>query len=209
MYLEYLWNLLSKDWRAVSKEVAAQNRHYGLRGWLLLFYVVAAYGAVTYSIDLMSPLEERYFGIFGERPDVIRAVLLINVAAQLPILVLAPLKHRLMPKLWIAGLWISAIAYIAAFNMPGRLDGMILGVAMTIMGTALLTWYVLHSKRVNVTYLNRVPAGAADENSDLTDVVGKPVPKPALYQRAQRANRIFWGLAILAAIAALAVALTT
>lgn len=208
MFLEYLWNLLSKDWRPVFREEATRNRFYGLRGWLLLFYAAAAYGAVTYAIELMSPFDDKYFGIFGERPNVIRAVLLINVAAQLPILVLAPLKHRLLPKLWIAGLWISAIAYVAAFDMPGRLDSMILGVAMTIVGTALLTWYVLDSKRVNVTHLHRVPAGAAAANSDLNGVAGKTAPKPALYQRAQRANGIFWGLAIFAAIAALAVALT-
>ena len=207
MYLEYLWNLLSKDWRPVSREEATRHRYCGLRGWLLVLYVVAAYGVVTYSIDAMSPHNGKYYGTYGERPEVIRGVLLMSAVAHLPLLILGPLKHRLMPRLWIAGMWISAITSIAAYDMPGRLDSLILGIAMTIVGTALLTWYVLHSKRVNVTYLHRVPAGATDGEADRAKVAEGRIPKPAIYQRAQRSNRIFWGIAILFAIAVLAITL--
>jgi hypothetical protein len=34
-------------------------------------------------------------------------------------------------------------------------------IAFSVVMTSLETWYVLHSKRVNVTYLSRVPAGEA------------------------------------------------
>ena len=196
MYLEYLWNLLSKEWRPVSKDEAANNRYYGLRGWLLLFYVGAAFGAVTYSIDLLSPSVEKYYWVFGERPGVIRAALLVALAGQLPVLILAPLKHRLMPRLWIAGMWISVITWIAAYDMPGRVDAMLLSVAATIVGSALLTWYVLHSKRVNVTYLHRVPTGESADGAHAASAVAGTIPRPPLYQRAHRASRIFWGLAI-------------
>lgn len=198
MYLEYLWNRLSRDWRSVSKEEAANHRYYGLRGWLLFFYVAAAYSAITCSIDLISPHDGKYFGTFGERPGVIRAVLLIGAVAQLPILILGPLKNRLMPMLWIAGMWITAIAYIVAYDMPGRTDLMILSVASTLVTAALVTWYALHSKRVNVTFHHRVPAS---ESAQGADVAAGNMPKPQFYRRSQRSSRIFWGLAIFFAVA--------
>lgn len=207
MYQEFLLSFLYKDWRTISKEDAARTSFYGLRGWLLLFYATSAIGVVMNVIDVMSPLHEAYFQTYGNRPNVIRVVLLTYAAAQVPFLILAPLKHRLLPKVWLVSIWAPMVVYVAAIDMPGQTDGMILRLALSFGGAALMSWYVLHSKRVNVTYLLRVPASddAADYSkpSQITASVGK-IPKPTLYRRAEKANRIFWGLAVLAAIAALA-----
>lgn len=205
MFWQLVWNRLSRDWRVVSREEAAQTRYYGLRGWLLLFYLLAAGSVVTNAIDLMSPPHAGYVEVYGDRPAVIRAVLLVYLAAQLPFLVLAPLKHRLMPRAWLAGIWVAAVTFVAAIDMPGRTDGMVLRVALTLCCAALMSWYVLHAKRVNVTYLQRVPADPADFAKPASPTVRKKdLPSPHLYQRARKANRIFWGLAALAVLAALA-----
>lgn len=203
MYLEYLWNLLSKDWRVISREEAARNRHYGLKGWLLLYYAMSAIGVVMYVTDAMSPPRDAYIALYGDRPTAIRALLLMQAAAQVPFLIFAPLKHRLLPRVWLACLWIPMAITVVAIDMPGQTDGMILRLAYTVGATALISWYVLHSKRVNVTFLHRIPADApAAEFADSSPatVSQEKIPKPALYQRAQRANRIFWGLAGLLAV---------
>lgn len=211
MHLEYLWNLVSKNWQTLSKEEAAQSPYYGLRGWLLLFYGLAAVGTVMNVMDVISPTHQVYVSTYGDRPNLIRALLLAFAVAQIPFLVLAPLRHRLTPKVWLAGIWIPMAAYAAAIDMPGQADAMILRLALSFGAAALMTWYVLHSKRVNVTFLHRVPAEEVSaEHPSLGSAAsasGK-IPKPAIYQRAQRSNRIFWGLAILLGVAIVIILLT-
>ncbi len=67
------------------------------------------------------------------------------------------MKHRLMPRLWIAGIWINVAILATTIDRPGQSDRTISLVALVVAISALMTWYILSSKRVNVTYLNRVP----------------------------------------------------
>lgn len=90
-----------------------------------------------------------------------RGVHIANVVVWAPFLVLAPLRHSVTPKVWIGCNWMNVIVFVAALNIPGRADEIIGFVALAVVGASLMTWYVLHSKRVNVTYLNRVPAEGA------------------------------------------------
>ena len=90
-------------------------------------------------------------------------VSLVTAALQIPFLILVPIKHPPMPNVDIACTWIQ-VAIILPFLM--NLDassGLPASVATTIsvvivVMAALWTWYLLGSKRVNVTYRNRVPS---------------------------------------------------
>ena len=50
------------------------------------------------------------------------------------------------------------IVFAATVDKPGQINATIGLIAFTVLIASLTTWYVLHSKRVNVTFLNRVPA---------------------------------------------------
>ncbi len=151
-------DLLSKEWKVVSKEEARLSPYYGFRGWLLLFYISILFVVVSDLLQAVTVPNPRF--AYGGGVGVTRAVLLSIAAVNLPFLILAPMKHRLMPRLGIAGTWITVVIFAATIDMPGQIDGVILRVAFVVAFAALMTWYILSSRRVNVTYLNRVPLGS-------------------------------------------------
>lgn len=161
MYWFAFLNRLSKEWTVVSKGEAQQNPYFGFRGWLLLLYLLAVVGLIQNLIVVFASPDPDLVEIFGGNPDVMRGVYVVYGIVWAPFLVLAPLRNSLTPKVWIGGAWVSVVVYAAAVNMPGRLDAMIGQIAIGVVVTLLMTWYVLHSKRVNVTYLSRVPAEEA------------------------------------------------
>ncbi len=140
-----------------------RSPYYGLKGWLLVFYVLTALGIVSYLLLVISPPTSGSGDV-----GITREFLLIHVALSVPFLILAPLKHPLMPKVVIICLWMSFAAqawpmylaalasasgtakYLSSVNVFG-----IIGAGVVVV---LITWYMLRSVRVNVTYLNRVPA---------------------------------------------------
>ena len=46
MYWFAFLNRLSRVWTVVSTDEAQQNQYFGLRGWLLLFYLVVFWGVI-------------------------------------------------------------------------------------------------------------------------------------------------------------------
>ncbi len=187
MYLDPLRNLLSKEWKVVSREEARRSPYYGLWGWLLLFYIMALFGFVDVLISAVSVPDPSIVETYGGDVGVMRAVSLIYAALTVPFLILAPMKHRLTPKLWIAWNWISVIIYAETIDFPGRIDEMILRVGAVVVMAALMTLYILISKRVNVTYLNRIPAGSSEDRF---------VSISEIDAQTARRKRVFWFVAI-------------
>ena len=164
MYWFAFLNRLSREWTVVSKDEARQNTYFGFGGWLLLFYLGMAGALIMSLVDLFSHADPRVVEIYGGN----LAVYMIGAAVWVPFLVLAPMKHSLTPKVWIWCTWINALVYAIAFDPPGGVDAKILQIVGVVVFTSLMTWYILHSKRVNVTYLSRVPAeGAAKQPQSL------------------------------------------
>ena len=169
MYWFALISRLSKEWAVVSKDEAQQNRYFGLRGWLLLFYLAMVWSVFqNLIVAFASPHSElvEIFGggnpaVFGGNLNVMRGIFLVYGVVAVPFLVLAPLRHPLTPKVWIGSTWISVIVFTAAVDMPGQINAMIGLISFVVVTASLMTWYFLHSKRVNVTFLNRVPVEEA------------------------------------------------
>lgn len=169
MYWFTLWdrfqNHLLGEWKAIPEEEAKQSRYYGFWGWLLFFYVMAVFGIIGDLLDIFAPEIDEETGLtafqeqlkyYGGDANLTWAVMLLQDALLLPFLVLAPIKHRLMPKVVIWCMWIGVIFMAATIDRPGNVDAAILNVAGAATGAALFTWYYMGSRRVNVTYLHRI-----------------------------------------------------
>ncbi len=147
------------QWQVVTPAEAQQNPLYGFGGWLYAFY---GYALVNASLPLSSLLGDGsgLAMMYGpENVGMMRAVNAVSLLLLLPFLVLAPLKHPLMPVVTIACFWISLVILIGAMLIgnvePRRTLIVFLINAVTAAG---YTWYLLRSKRVNVTYRHRVSA---------------------------------------------------
>lgn len=179
----------------VTAERAKASPHYGFDGWLVVFYVLAGFSAFSAIMNMFAVAALSGFHSWGAMPWLAAAKALL----WLPFLILAPLKHRLMPLATIVSLWVSAaisavlfpelwkaifkgmstqmIAMLPAgedteharealqqmhepfLAMVGLMTGV--GLAFTVAYTALFTWFLLASKRVNATYRHRLPVGEA------------------------------------------------
>ncbi|MAG98902.1 MAG: hypothetical protein CMM08_19690 [Rhodospirillaceae bacterium] len=159
MYWFAFLNRLSKEWAIVSKNEAKQNQYFGFRGWLLILYLVWAADVVLDLKVVFGSPDSDLLDYFGGNQDEMRVAYFLTAIVWVPFLVLAPLKHWLTPKVWIGTSWIEVIVFAAAPDMSGRVDAKIGADIVGVVGAIFATLYVLNSKRVNVTYLNRVPAG--------------------------------------------------
>lgn len=143
------------DWTEVTPEQAAQDRYYGLGGWLLFFYVLAVLGFLSNFAGLANVAALR--DLYGDSFGIILALTVIQALLLLPFVVLAPMKHPAMPKATISALWLSVslTAVVGLATGPARLlPTILIGVAVV----ALFQWYLKNSRRVNVTYRHLVPA---------------------------------------------------
>lgn len=192
MYLFALWQRLSgrllPEWKIVTRDEARSNPYFGFGGWLLIIYLGTAYGVVSPVADWIlgsyqSGMDLSYYQLsadihFGGNLDTLWRLTVFQAMLALPFLVLAPVKHALTPKVWIAGIWIGFAAWFAVIDMPGQVNTKIVNVVFGLVWGVLMTWYILASKRVNVTYLNRVPTNQP-----------KPTTQSLMQKRLQRADR--------------------
>lgn len=155
MYWRFSGNRFWRDWTVVSKHEALQNPYYGFGGWVLFFYVMGALGTLLNLGEIFLPPEPGTAEIYGGDPEVARGVHIAYGVIFIPFIVLAPLKHRLTPFVWVGVNWIGAVIFVGAVDSPDQL--VMIGISLTF--AILMTWYVLNSKRVNVTFLSRVPVG--------------------------------------------------
>jgi hypothetical protein len=156
-------------WRQLFPEDAMAHRCYGLRGWLLALYGIAAaiflhgahgviVGVGEEVIDQIAPTHAQI--------GLATALKLVRTALLLPFLILAPLGHRQMPPITISCLWASVtVSLLGLAVVPPPL----VGTGPVAIGAlaVVLTWYLISSERVNVTYRRRTRDPAA------------PVPFPA------------------------------
>lgn len=157
-------------WETVSDEEAIELKYYGVRGWLRFFYVLAVISFVFTVYNLVNP-EPITLMIFAGNARIVQALYLLSLVLQIPFLVLTPIAHPLMPSATIVCTWVYMVfvitltsnldATFAAMNAETMSPDFAAAATKTavivnITMTALWTWYLLSSKRVNVTYRNRV-----------------------------------------------------
>ena len=148
------------DWKEISPEEAAETKYYGLGGWLLVFYVIAVIAFLGTILNLANV--DAFKQLYGDAYGIMLVVSIIQGLLILPFIILAPKKSPLMPKATISAYWFSiALTAIAGIitNPSAMLPQLIVGVIFV----ALFSWYLRNSKRVNVTYLHRVPVEVAEE----------------------------------------------
>lgn len=171
LLLTYLRDRFSRQWKTVSKEEAQRNQYYGFKGWLLLFYLYWLFALVSGVMDFVRPVPEVVLVIY-DSPTAYRAISVLGLILQIPALVLAPLKHPLFPRV---AIWTNLILLLLALLIMSKTSMNSLIVFLIIIAflmTILSTWYLLSSKRVNVTYHHRVPPNSR--------------PRPFYYKRAMQ-----------------------
>lgn len=142
-------------WKSVTLEEAHLSPYYGVSGWLLLLFVLNVWGVIL--IVVFTPafgiVDAARLGITEEDTPPLSAAL-INLALFLPPLILVPLKHRWAPRIWIIAQWMALVLNVVFFPELYP-SGSIL---ISIFGSILITWYLMVSERVDVTFRHRVPA---------------------------------------------------
>jgi hypothetical protein len=144
-------------WRQLVPQDQVAHRYYGMRGGLLALYIATlamfAYGAY----DIVAGFSEEVIGATTPTPAQIgfaMALKLVRTALLLPFLIMAPLGHRQTPAITISCLWGSvAISMLGLAAVPPPLVGAA-PVALAVLA-AIMTWYLITSERVNVTYRRR------------------------------------------------------
>ncbi|MGB0631338.1 MAG: hypothetical protein ACPGRZ_11655 [Alphaproteobacteria bacterium] len=142
------------EWKDVTPAEAEENKYYGLGGWLLFFYVLAVLGFLASFGSLLSL--EALKQAFGDKYMIIAGLGIVQGLLYLPFLILAPQKNPLMPKAAISALWLS-VAVTAIAGMFVNPSQMMVQLIVSVVLVALFSWYLRKSRRVNVTYLHRVP----------------------------------------------------
>jgi hypothetical protein len=161
-------------WRQVTPNEAMQHPLYGVGGWLLFFMVLVIISVVYNIYQLTQTADSTQVGS-----------LIVSLVIGLLILLLAFSKSRSFPTVSIVLLWINvAIAVIGAIIFAAAADeavdaylqstgqavdpavrdvavstavtSLIIGVVIAAVIALLMTWYLISSKRVNVTYRHRV-----------------------------------------------------
>jgi hypothetical protein len=139
-------------WKDVSPEEAARHTLYGFSGWLVLYY---ALGVATFLVWFAFSVYSFAKGIeahsvHGLVLTTLASISLLQALFLVPFLIMAPLRHHAMPSVVTVCLWFGvAVNLLYAPFIPA---------ASHIVWAAIFTVYLLRSKRVNVTYLHRVPA---------------------------------------------------
>jgi len=151
------------DWKDVTPEEAAENRYYGLGGWLLVFYVLGVLGFLASFAGLLSL--EMLKRTFDDNYMILAGLGVVQGILYLPFLILAPQKHPLMPRAAISALWLGVVVTAIAGMVadPSQMMGQLIFIVVMV---ALFAWYLRKSKRVNVTYLHRVPV---EEHADTAE----------------------------------------
>jgi hypothetical protein len=155
------WSAFSATpWVQVSPEEASRNRHYGLDGFILALYGLVAAGTAMNVFYFFSPnYLKSSQEINGLSPEGAKLFLILVVGWGLTMLCLIPLKRPFVPKLMAAGSWLYMIFFAAIMSVAGSFTAMALyGLIAGTFFAFLFTWYWFKSKRVNVTYLNKIPA---------------------------------------------------
>ncbi len=169
------WHLLSRtDWVNVTFDEVYKYRYYGLDGWLLLLYGTVVLGIAANIIELFDPTGREHFQIYyGLSLEGAWTLAFNTLFWTITYMVFIPIKRPFIPKLVIASSWLNVVTFVGIvsfFNNPtasarppaasfaGSETVLFWGLSFGVLITLSSTWYWLKSKRVNATYLNRIPA---------------------------------------------------
>lgn len=140
-------------WRVLSPAEQKQHPRYGIAGWLYLFF-----GAILFAM-IADAVEWAQYETGSDRPAWLIAT---TIVVQGAILLAGVRKWRWFPEIAIAGIWLtgglgqlfSEHARLAA-PVPDAVDPRQVGIVAFVGFSLLLTWLLLVSERVNVTYKRR------------------------------------------------------
>jgi hypothetical protein len=148
------------NWIPVTEEEARLHPFYGFGGWLLVVYGIEAV-LFVFSLYQTVSIGLRYGVDIYANPGF--AVVWLQLALNLPFLIMAPLKARGTPLVAIICFWVGMLSGIGNFVMmpPPMMAGIrfIVPMLFALAWGTVLTVYLLRSRRVNVTYRHRVRAG--------------------------------------------------
>ncbi|MFW2405331.1 MAG: hypothetical protein ACN4GT_11245 [Gammaproteobacteria bacterium] len=153
-------------WHDLTREEAQSCKLFGFGGSLFVVYGLAAFLLVwqMYGALNSSPGLAMMYGSEGNA-SVMRVVLIIKALSWIPFLILAPMRHRLMPSVTLACivatflLDLIAVNIVIALPMPKSIGVNVFN--LIIAGAFSL--YFLRSKRVNLTYRLRECAPHASQ----------------------------------------------
>ena len=144
-----------RDWVHIPERQARLHPLYGLNFILFGCYVLTLGGLLVRAGTLSTAMA--LSPLFDPQDVRISGVLLAcGLGLPLPLLMLSLVWHRVMPAAAIACIW-AGVALDAGFLLLGMMTPVVLpGTIASTAAAPLLTFYVLLSRRVNVTYRHRV-----------------------------------------------------
>lgn len=145
-------------WQTIPQEEAQKHPYYGFGGWLLVLYLLTLLSTVMLLLQAFVLPEPPAAAALEGRPGAMRTIHVAYAAIWIPFLVIAPLKHPQTPRVWLGCIWGNAAVYITSTSLIAPISQMLVPISVNLLISVAVTWYVLSSKRVNVTYLNRVSA---------------------------------------------------
>lgn len=141
------------SWRPLSVEEARRHPRYGIGGWLYVFFGLLVFAVIADSVELSR------HGLGSDRPAWLIG---LSLAVYVAILAAGVRHWRGFPELAIAGTWLTGglgrifTEHASAPPIPGGdLDPRQVGLVAFVVFSLLLTWLLLASERVNVTYKRR------------------------------------------------------
>lgn len=146
-----------RRWRTISIEVASQHPLYGFGGWVLVLFVLDVLALVAIWSGMLLAPDEVASAYSGSSVAAVFSCLL-GSALILPYIVLAPMKSSLMPSLTIICAWVGVVLALPMNLYFLGLGAALGGAASGTFWALIMTLYIVRSRRVNVTYLQRIPA---------------------------------------------------
>lgn len=166
----------STEWVTVSEEQAKSERYYGVDGMLLAMYGLLVVSVAPNILNLFNEfnlaLMQAGYGVTKEGAYILS---LSSTVWLLALLVLIPMKRTFVPLLIVGIGWLYVAEFILVLQLSGDPGAVAaspgmpyagpdvlkqVGVFSALLSALFTTWYWLKSKRVNITYRNRVPVPA-------------------------------------------------
>jgi hypothetical protein len=154
---------MAGEWRSVSAEEARAKKHYGFGGWMWLLYALLLL-LVWARLSMVFKMPQFDLEIMYEtagQAQTIEYFAFVEILLWMPFLVLAPVGHRLLPRLATYGFlawWVLTVIMLTlVIDIAAGKVGAAIGIATIV--TAIYVGYLARSRRVNLTCRLRERAG--------------------------------------------------
>jgi sterol desaturase/sphingolipid hydroxylase (fatty acid hydroxylase superfamily) len=146
---------MAAQWKAVAEEEARQRKDYGFGGWmwplyLLLLYLIWTRLSMVFRVPQFD-LEMVYET--ARQAKTMEYFAFVEILLWVPFLVLAPLGHRLLPRLatYAFGAWWALTVIMMVFVIDISMGKSAFAVGFSTVVAALYVSYLARSRRVNLT----------------------------------------------------------